>query len=160
VVHPTIIFDLSRIKYEFESFLLAGEFDLFEDERILTRTDAGHITAEFSFGKLIISCWGDGWSRSWRVISCEISPQRLTLECAKQMGLKRCRLTLSRGAELRLAAQARKEFARIITAMIEANLRGLRIERAIAARSDRRHLSGVYARLVIRERGSDGPGLV
>ncbi len=159
MVHPTIVFDLSRIKYEFESFLLGGEFDLFEDDRMLAKMDAEHSTAEFSYGKLIVSCWGDGWSRSWRVLSCEISPERLTLECAKQMGLKRCALTLSRGAGVRQAAQARKEFARKLAAMIEANLPGIRVEHAVAARNDRRHLSGVPVRLVIRDRGKRWAGI-
>ena len=157
--HPAIVFDLSRIKYELESFLLGGEFDLFEDDRTLAKIDADHSTAEFSYGKLILSCWGDGWSRSWRVISCEISPGRLTLECAKQMGLKRCALTLSRGAGVRQAAQARKEFARKLAAMIEANLPGIRVEKAVTARNDRRHLSGVHARLVIRDRGKRLAGI-
>jgi len=159
VIHPTIVFDLSQIKYEFERFLLGGEFDLFEDDRALAQTDAAHSTAEFSYGKLILSCWGDGWSRSWRVISCEISPERLTLECAKQMRLKRCALTLSRGAGVRQAAQARKEFARKLAAMIEANLPGIRIEKAVTARNDRSHLSGVHARLVIRDRGKRLAGI-
>jgi len=151
-VIPTIVFDLSRIKYEFERFLLGGGFDLFEDDDALAKSDADHSTAEFSYGKLILSCWGDGWSRSWRVISCEISSERLTLECAKQMGLKRCALTLSRGAGIRQAAQARKEFARKLAAMIEANLPGIRVDKAVTARNDARHLSGAHARLVIRDR--------
>ena len=159
MIHPTIIFDLSRIKYEFESFLLGGEFDLFEDDRALAKLDGGHSTAEFSYGKLILSCWGDGWSRSWRVISCELSPERLTFECAKQMGVKRCSLTLSRGVGVRQAAQARKEFARKLAAMIEANLTGTRVEQAVTARNDRRHLSGVHARLVIRDRGKRLAGI-
>jgi len=159
VIHPTIVFDLSQIKYEFERFLLGGDFDLFEDDRALAKTDAAHSTAEFSYGKLILSCWGDGWSRSWRVISCEISPERLIIECAKQMRLKRCALTLSRGAGVRQAAQGRKEFARKLATMIEANLPGIRIERAVTARNDRRHLSGVHARLVIRDRGKRLAGI-
>jgi hypothetical protein len=159
VVRPTIIFDLSRIKYEIESFMISGEFDLFEDDRVLGKTDAGHTAAEFSYGKLIISCWSESWSRCWRVVSCEVFPDRLTLECAKQMGLKHCALQLSRGAGVRQAAQARKEFARRLAAMIEANLSWLKVERAVAARNDRRHLSGVHVRLVIRGRGKRWAGI-
>lgn len=158
-MRPTITFDFSLIKYELEVFLLAGEFDLFEDDRLVAKVEANRAVAEFSYGKLILSCWGDGWSRSWRVVSSEISPERITLECAKQMGLKRCALTLTRGAGVRQAAQARKEFARTLAAMIEANLPGVRVERAVSARNDRRHLSGVHARLVIRDRGRRFAGL-
>src|SRR5436190_18310755 len=136
-MRPNITFDLSLVKYEFERFLLGGEFDLFEDELLVSKVHAERAAVEFSYGKLILSCWGDGWSRSWRVISCEISPERLTLECAKQMGLKRCALTLSRGAGVRQAAQARKEFARKLAAMIQANLHGIRVEKAVTARNDR-----------------------
>ena len=149
---PTVIFDLSQIKYEIERFLLSGEFDLIEDDRTLARTDGDRSTAEFSFGKLILSCWGDGWSRCWRIISCELMPQRLRLECAKQMGLKRCEVVLSRGSEARLPTHARREFARKLTTMIEANISGVRVERAVVARNNRRHLSGLYTRLVIRDR--------
>jgi hypothetical protein len=159
VIHPTITFDLSHIKYEIERFLLGGEFDLFEDELVLAKVDAEHASAEFSYGKLILSSWGDAWSRSWRIISCELSPERLTLECAKQMGLKRCSLTLTRGAGVREAAEARKEFGRKLSALIEANLTGLRVDQAVTARNDRRHLSGVHTRLVIRDRGKRLAGI-
>ena len=149
---PTVIFDLSQIKYEIERFLLKGEFDLIEDGRTLARTDGDQSTAEFSFGKLILSCWGDGWSRSWRIISCELSPMSLRLECARQMGLKRCEVALSRGSEARPPTQVRREFARKLTAMIDANVAGVRVANAVTARNDRRHLSGVYTRLLIRDR--------
>ena len=159
MIRPTIVFEPSRLKYEIELFLLAGEFDLFEEETLISKSDARSAAVEVSYGKVILSCWGDGWSRSWRVISCELSDERLTLECAKQMGLKRCALTLSRGAGVRQAAQARKEFARKLAAMIEANLPGLRVEQAVTARNDRRHLSGVHARLIIRDRARRFAGL-
>jgi hypothetical protein len=151
VAQPSVVFDLSRVKYAFELFLLGGEFDLFEDDLPLAKSDAEHTAAEFSYSKLILSCWGDDWSRSWRIVSGEISPERLTFECAKQMGLKRCTVTLSRGVGVRQAAQARKEFTRKLVSMIETNLRGFRVEQAVAGRNDRRHLSGVHTRLVIRD---------
>ncbi|HJZ66660.1 MAG TPA: hypothetical protein VKF81_00835 [Blastocatellia bacterium] len=159
MIHPTIIFDLSQIKYELERFLLLGEFEVFEDELSIAKLEAEHAAAEVSYGKLILSCWGDGWSRSWRVISCELSPERLILECAKQMGLKRCVLTLTRGVGVRQAALARKEFAHKLAAMIEAFQQGLKVEEAVSGRNDRRHLSGVHARLVISDRGKRFAGI-
>src|SRR5687767_7828987 len=107
-MRPTITIDISEIKYEIERFLLGGGFDLFEDELLIANTDAEHLTAEVSYGKLIVSCWGDVWARSWRILSCELAPERMTLECSKQMGLKRCALTFSRGSGVREATHARK----------------------------------------------------
>lgn len=159
MVRPAITFDLSLIKYNLEVFLLAGLFDLFEDGRLVASVEADRAAAEVSYGKLIISCWGDGWSRSWRVLSAELLPEWITLECAKQMGLKRCTLTLTRGIEVRKPAEGRRDFARKLAAMIEAGLPGLRVEQAVTARNDRRHLSGVHTRLVIRDRGKRLAGI-
>ena len=159
MIRATVTVDLSQIKYDLELFLLSGEFDLFEDGTSVARVDAERAMAEFSYGKLILTCWGDGWSRSWRIISCEQTPDRLTLECAKQMGLKRCALTLSRGAGAGEARVARREFAHKLAAMIEANLTALSVEQAVTARNDRRHLSGVHARLIIRDRGKRFAGV-
>lgn len=157
-MRPTITADLSQIKYEFERFLLGGGFDLFEDDRRLANMTPDHAAAEFSYGKLILSCWAEGWSRSWRVVSCELSAERLTFECLKQMGLRRCVITITRGAGLREAASARIEYSRRLAAMIEACL-GFKVERAVAARNDRHHLSGVHTRLIINERGRRFAGI-
>jgi hypothetical protein len=158
-MRPNITFDLSMIKYEFERFLLGGEFDLYEDDQLVAKIEPDRAAAEMSYGKLILSCWGDGWSRSWRIISGELETERLTLECSRQMGLKRSALILSRGEGVRQAAQVRKDFARKLAAMIEASLQGLRVERAVTARNDRRHLSGVQARLIIQDRGKRFAGI-
>ena len=81
-----------------------------------------------------------------------LSPERIP-PVRKQMGLNRCALTLTRGAGVQQTEQGRKQFAGKLAAMIEAGLPGLRVEQTVSARNDRRHLSGVQARLVIRDRG-------
>jgi hypothetical protein len=158
-VRPAVSVDLSQIKYEIERFFIGGEFDLFEGEAVIGKIEPERAMAEFSYGKLILTCWSEDWSRSWRILSCEHSHERLTLECAKQMGLKRCVLTLARGGGVREARADRKDFALKLAAMIETDLPGLRVEQAVSARNDRRHLSGVHARLIIRHRGRRFAGI-
>src|SRR5262249_6261210 len=52
-----------------------------------------------------------------------------------------------------------KEFDRKVAAMIGAFQQGLKVEEAVSARNDRRHLSGVHARLVISDRGKRFAGI-
>ncbi|HLG15359.1 MAG TPA: hypothetical protein VJH03_12775 [Blastocatellia bacterium] len=147
----TVADDLSRAKYELELFLLAGEFDLYEDHRFLGPVDPKHTSADVSYGKLILSCWGDEWSRSWRVVAIEMKSGRLLLQCTKQMGRTNCLLELRRGDTEDDAAPTRAEFAAKLSALIESNLTSLRVVRAIVARHDQRHLSGVHVRLILRD---------
>ena len=73
--------DLSRIKYELELFRLGGPFDLYEEDRQVGVVEPGCYDAHFSYGKLVLSCWGEGWSRSWRVTGFIASTDRLLLKC-------------------------------------------------------------------------------
>ncbi|HEX8186699.1 MAG TPA: hypothetical protein VF747_18170 [Blastocatellia bacterium] len=116
-------------------------------------------SADFSYGKLILSCWGEEWSRSWRVIDCEATAGRLRLQCAKQMGRASCVVELRRGAIETAAPDARLGFASKLAGLIESHFAGLRVERAVAARDDRRHISSAYTRLIIKERGGTVAGI-
>ncbi|HJQ22554.1 MAG TPA: hypothetical protein VKA60_01475 [Blastocatellia bacterium] len=145
--------DLSRIRYELERFLLGGAFELREDDRPLARVDSDCAAAEISYGKLVLSCWGEGWSRSWRVLRASISPHALRLECARQMGRVRCTLELRRGAGEADRESARNEFPAKLAAMIEANFAALKVERAVTGRDDRHHFTGIHARLLLKEQG-------
>ncbi|HST22881.1 MAG TPA: hypothetical protein VLR90_17280 [Blastocatellia bacterium] len=149
----TVSEDISHARYELELYLLGGDFDLYEDERFISKVESRHSSAEVSFGKLILYCRGDGWSRSWRILRCEITPERFTLECKKQMGRTLCTVQLRRGEATAETAQSRSEFAHKLATMIEANFSGLSVERAVSKRNDRSHLSGVHARLTIKDRG-------
>ena len=82
--------DLSRIKYDIELFLLGGECDLHEDNRIVGGVKPEGAVAEVSFGKVIFSCWSEEWSRSWRVVASSAMPDHLRLRCTKRMGLTAC----------------------------------------------------------------------
>jgi hypothetical protein len=149
----TFIEDLSRIRYEVERFLLGGPFELYQDNKLIAGVEAKCAAAEISYGKLILSCWGDGWSRSWRVLRGEAGEQTLRLECTRQMGRLTCTLELRRGEVEGPASSSRREFTARLAAMIEANFAALRVERAVLRRDDRRHFTGLHTRLLLKERG-------
>jgi hypothetical protein len=145
--------ELSRIRYDLELFLMGGPFDLYEDERLIAEVQAGHAAADLSYGKLILSCWGEAWSRSWRVGSCEAVTAGLRLRCKKQMGRVDSLLELMRGKRAVSLAGSRDEYAAKLASMIESNFAGYRVESAVRARDDTRHLSSIHARFIITNRG-------
>lgn len=146
--------DLSHMKYELERFFLGGAFDLCEDERLLARLEPTDCAVEISFSKLVLSCWHEAWSRSWRVVSCEALDESLRLHCTKQMGRTQCVLTLRRGQAQAETAASRTEFANTIATLIAANLADFQVEKVLFTRDDSRHLSGVHTRLIIKERAN------
>jgi hypothetical protein len=144
--------DLSRSRYELELFLLGGPFRLYEDARQAADVSAACSSADVSYGKLILSCWGENWSRSWRVISVEVKPDRVRLRCTRQMGRAKAVLELCRAEKETDLSTTRDEFASRLASMIESNLQGLRVESAVASRDDRNHFSGVHTRLILKDR--------
>jgi hypothetical protein len=152
-MHRPAIEDLSRIRYELERFLLDGAFELREDDKRLANIEPDCAAAEMAYGKLVLSCWGEGWSRSWRVVRATVSPRVLHLECAKQMGRVLCTLELRRGLVEEGAEPSRREFPMKLAAMIEANFAALKVERTVLRRDDRRHFTGVHTRLLLKEQG-------
>ena len=145
--------DLSAARYELEAFLLRGDFELSEDGRLVGTVEPGQAAAEVSFGKLLLSCWSDEWSKVWRVTAGEIEPERLILRCTRQMGRVTCLLELRRGAAPVELAKSRAGFAEDLVRLIESNLTGIQVEHAATARDDQRHLSGTHVRLVLKDAG-------
>jgi hypothetical protein len=146
--------DLSHIKYELERFFIGGAFDLCEEERFVATLEPECCVVEISYGKLVLSCWHEDWSRAWRVVGCQALDKSLRLYCTTQMGSAHCVLTLRRGQAKGEVAESRAGFFTKITTLIEANLAGFQVEQAILARDDRRHFSGIYTRLILNARGN------
>jgi hypothetical protein len=144
--------ELSHARYLLELFLLGGSFQLFEDHRLISSVSQDNVEAEISYGKLIISCWGEGWSRSWRVTGLKSDQHNLKLQCAKQMGRVTCSVELRRGEANDKASASRHEFASKLASIVETNLPNLKIESAVTARDDYRHFSGIHTRLIIKDR--------
>jgi hypothetical protein len=145
--------DLSRAKYELEAFFLGGEFDLYEDNRLICPVRPDQCAAEVSYQKLILSCWGDGWSRSWRVTSYRITEDRVVLQCTRRMGLARSAIEMRRGGVPGQVAETRADFAARLAGMVAMTFDGAKIGQAISARDDINHLSGAYARLLFNHYG-------
>lgn len=144
--------ELSRALYLLEVFLLGGGFHLFEDHRLIALVSPDNCAAEISYSKLILSCWGEGWSRSWRVTGLEADQQNLALQCAKQMGRVTCSVELRRGKPADQSTESRDEFASKLASIIENIFTHLKVESAITSRDDRYHFTGVHTRLIIKER--------
>jgi hypothetical protein len=151
--------DLSRAKYDLESFFLGGEFDLFEDSRLIGSMQSPSCVAEVSFNKLILSCFAEDWSRSWRVVSYELTPGCLTLECTRQMGMVRSLVELRRGEQQAHVESTRKEFAAELATLIDNNLAAVRVVKSVSSRDDHDHLSGVHTRLLLRDRSGTIAGI-
>ncbi|HEU4390342.1 MAG TPA: hypothetical protein VFV34_21240 [Blastocatellia bacterium] len=151
--------DLSRARYDLEHFLLGGEFELFEDSRPVGSIQPDSCLAEVSFNKLILTCFAEDWSRSWRIVSYELTPACLTLECTRQMGLARSLVELRRGEQQAQTELSRTAFAAELGPLIEANLPGVRVVKSVSARDDHEHLSGIHARLLLRDRSGTIAGI-
>ncbi|HYL98919.1 MAG TPA: hypothetical protein VEZ90_08180, partial [Blastocatellia bacterium] len=143
--------DQSSIKYEIDRFLLGESYELVEDGKLLGTLNRDCSAAEVSYGKLIFSCWGDGWARSWKVLEIEVRKNSLCLKCSKQLGTKTSLLELRRGTDEAEVRETRREFADWITGLVERCLESVFIEHSTVARVDRRHLSGNYVRLVLKQ---------
>lgn len=143
---------MSHARYLLELFLLGGNFELVEDHRLISTVAPDSSAAEISYGKLILSCWGEGWSRSWRVTAFESDEQHLLLQCSKHTGRVTCQVELRRGEQKDKTSLSRKEFAARLPAIIESNLTGIKVESAVTVRDDYRHFTGVHTRLVLKNR--------
>jgi hypothetical protein len=149
--HPSISPELSNAKYQLELFISGGDFNLLEDDRLLGSVSGIHALAEISFGKLILSCWTEEWSKSWRVFRATLTQGALLLDCTKHMGRTASVLLLTRALAPAELSRSRSEFSRRISALITAELSGLKVERADVGRLDQRNLRGIHTRLVIRD---------
>ena len=148
--------EITRLRYTLEAFLLGGDFELYEDERRIGAVSPEQVSAEMSYGKLILSCWGDGWSKSWRVVGGNDSGLGLTLDCTRQMGLARSMLELRRGERSDAPPKSRRDYCKRLAALVESNLAGIVVKHAIVARNDRKSMSGSYARLIMTDKGKGG----
>ena len=104
--------------------------------------------------RLILSCWTETGSRSWRIAAWSWTGEKLLLEASRRMGADVATLELvprasAKGivASIAAARQARCEKLARIAAEV---LPGAKIERAVLSPGMRRDQPGRYARIVLR----------
>ncbi|HUK90566.1 MAG TPA: hypothetical protein VLZ81_09225, partial [Blastocatellia bacterium] len=171
------------MKYELEVFRLGGAFQLWEDRRAIGMLNPAQASFDVAYSKLIFSCWDEGWSKSWRVVSGEIDSGGLKLACTRKMGLDRCMLELRRGpgASGFIDPCDRSSFDSSLDAggaddclgqswnspcsldhadpleslksLIESSIPGMLVERMSRSRDARRGISSSHVRLTLKEVG-------
>lgn len=150
--------DVIGAKLELELFFLGGAFDLYEDRAFVATVEPGHTSVEISYGKLILSCWGEAWSRSWRVVAHRSTASGFSLECARQLNRAHSFISLERAFGRDPAERARfvtrDEFPAWLARMIEARFLGCRVEPAKTPREAAYNFSALHARLLMKNRGS------
>jgi hypothetical protein len=155
VKRPTTILtnDSARIKYEAERFFAGGPFELYEDDRFIASIEPSQGVVEIRYGKPILSCWGPGWSRAWRILACEPADDILQLDCVIKMGQVRCALEFRRGGQTSRTSASGGEFVSKIAALIEINFATFKVNHISTAPQDARHRSGVHTRLILNDSG-------
>ncbi len=151
--------DFTRIKYEAERYFAGGAFDLYEDERFIATLQASHCALEIAYGKAVLSCWGEDWSRAWRVMACESAADVLHLHCTSKMGQVKCAIELRREGTDAKFSTSRRDFAGKMAALIETHFVDLKVSQISKARHDWRHLSCLHTRLILKEPGNTIAGV-
>jgi hypothetical protein len=111
---------------------------------------------EVSHGRVILTCWGEKGSRSWKIFAWEWSGEKLTLQASRRMGAERPLIELVPRASasaialtVKAARQARCEQLGQLACSTQV---GIKIERASLSPGARRGQPGRYARILLRQK--------
>ncbi len=114
----------------------------------------GELDISVANGRLILSCWTEKGTRSWRIRGWDWSGDKLILQASRRMGAERPTIELvprasasALAATVKAARQMRTEkLAQLACSM----LNGTTIERASLSPGIRRGQPGRYARIILR----------
>ncbi|MGI9068873.1 MAG: hypothetical protein ACR2HX_21030 [Pyrinomonadaceae bacterium] len=121
--------------------------------QMLSRSEL-HIAV--AHGRLILTCWTEKGSRSWKIFSWEWTGEKLTLEASRKMGAERPVIELVPRAAataialtVKAARQARCDGLAQLACTLQA---GAKVERSSLSPGARRGQPGRYARIVLRQK--------
>lgn len=105
-------------------------------------------------GRLLLSCWTEKGTRSWKIFSWEWTGEKLTLEASRRMGAERPIIELvpraSASAIALTVKAARRARCDALAQLVCANQTGAKVERVSLSPGARRGQPGRYARIVLR----------
>lgn len=115
------------------------------------------IDVTVSHDRLLLSCWTEKGSRTWRVLDWQWNGQTLLLHASRRMGAERTRLELIPRTSARVITAtiraARQMRCDQIAQLVRDSQPGTRIERCALSRGRRSGQPGRFARIVLRWKG-------
>jgi hypothetical protein len=143
--------------------LLAGQVEWFctfgAETSHAQKTEAlsrSELDIAVAHGRLILTCWTEKGSRSWKVFAWEWTGQKLVLQASRKMGAERPSIELVPRAAattlaltVRAARQTRCDEMAQLACILQ---KGAKVERASLSPGARRGQPGRYARIVLRQR--------
>lgn len=107
-------------------------------------------------GRLILDCWTEKGSRSWKIFSWEWSGEKLSLQASRRMGAERPLIELVPRASansIALTVKAARQTRCLSMAHLACSMHaGAKVERASLSPGARRGQPGRYARIVLRQK--------
>jgi len=105
-------------------------------------------------GRLLLGCWTEKGTRSWKIFSWEWTGEKLTFEASRKMGADRPIIELVPRASAKSIAltvkAARQARCEALAQLVCANQSGAKVERASLSPGARRGQPGRYARILLR----------
>jgi hypothetical protein len=125
------------------------------DSRPLNQRDLEVFVAH---GRLLLGCWTEKGTRSWKIFSWEWTDQKLTLEASRRMGADRPVIELVPRASAKSIAltvkTARQTRCQTLAQLVYENQMNAKVERVSLSPGARRGQPGRYARILLRLRHS------
>jgi hypothetical protein len=119
----------------------------------LLRNEIDIVTSQ---GRLILSCWTDKGTRSWRILAWNWNGEILSLQTSRKMGAERTLIELIPRASATVIAAtiraARQVCCDRLAQMASAMAPGAKVERSALSPGVRRGQPGRYARILLRQK--------
>jgi hypothetical protein len=122
------------------------------DTQALSR---GELDVAVAQGRLILSCWTEKGSRSWKIFAWEWTGEKLILQASRKMGADRPVIELvprASASAIALTVKAARQARCDQLGQLASSEAGAKLERSALSPGARRGQPGRYARIVLRQK--------